>query len=88
MKNFSISKKIQIPLIVSILVGFLIITINYFNSIHGMKEEIYKNEDSQLRSMFSNLMQVKMDIGLTNAISTSENYYTIKALRENNRLLA
>ena len=88
MNNFSISKKIQIPLIVSMLVGFLIISVNYFYSIKNMKDEVYKNENSALRGVYSDLMQAKMDIALTNVINMSENYYTIRALKENNRQIA
>lgn len=88
MQNISISKKIQIPLIISILIGFVIISINYFYSINDMKADIYKKENSSLRSLYTDLSKNKKDIGLTNAINIAENYYTIRALKENNRDIA
>jgi methyl-accepting chemotaxis protein len=76
MKNVSISRKIQIPLILSILIGFVIIAINYFYSINNMKDDIYKKENSSLRSLYTDLFNSKKDIGLTNAINIAENYYS------------
>ncbi len=88
MKNVSISRKIQIPLIISILIGFVIIAINYFYSINNMKDDIYKKENSSLRSLYTDLFNSKKDIGLTNAINIAENYYAIRALKENDRTIA
>lgn len=41
MSNMSISQKLHIPLILSILIGFVIIGINYFYSIDNMEIYIY-----------------------------------------------
>ena len=86
--NMSISKKIHIPLIVSILLGFLIIVGNYFYSIDGMKKDVYESEMKSLRLVYNNSISGKENIGLTNAINISKNYYIIRSLKENNRDLA
>ena len=88
MKNLSISKKIQIPLILSTLIGFVIIAINYFYSINDMKNEIYKKENSSLKVLYTDLINGKKDIGLTNVINIAENYYTMRSLKENDRNIA
>lgn len=88
MQNLSISNKIHIPLIVSILIGFGIIIFNYYFSIKEMKEDVYSSEAQMLRSVYTDLFRGKEDVGLTNAISIAENYYVIRALKEKNRELA
>ena len=88
MSNLSISNKIHIPLIASILIGFVVIMLNYFFSIKEMKEGVYSSESQTLRSVYTDLFKAKEDVGLTNAIGIAENYYVLRALRENNRELA
>ena len=87
-KSMSISKKIHIPLIASILIGFLIILVNYFYSIEDLKNNVYAKEQNSLALTYSELMRSKQDIGLTNAINISRNYSVIRALLENNRTIA
>lgn len=88
MHNLSISKKIHIPLVLSIIIGFIIIIINYFISISEMKEDVYKTQAQTLRSLYGESMESKESIGLTNAINLAKNYDVIRALKENNRELA
>ncbi len=88
MSHFNISQKLHIPLIVSILLGFVIIGINYYYSIQSIKTGIYDKESVNLRSVYSDLLEGKQNIGITNAINISENYYTIRALESNNRQIA
>ena len=88
MKNLSISTKIHIPLIVSILVGFIIIIANYFYSMDGMKKDVYNTQEDSLRLVYSQAIKGKENIGLTNAINISKNYDVIKALKENDRSIA
>lgn len=88
MKNMSIGNKVHIPLILSILLGFLVIGINYFYSINQMQEDVYNSENSYLRSTYKDLMDSKESVGLTNAITMADNHYTIKALKEGDRKVA
>jgi methyl-accepting chemotaxis protein len=62
--------------------------VNYFVSVAEMKEDVYKTQSESLRSLYSEAMECKESIGLTNAINTSKNYDVIRALKENNRELA
>jgi len=87
-KSMSISKKIHIPLIASILVGFVIVLANYFYSIKELKNNVYAKEEKSLALTYTGLMKAKEDIGITNAINISKNYSVIRALLENNRTIA
>jgi methyl-accepting chemotaxis protein len=84
----SISKKIHIPLILSIIIGFIIILANYFISIKELKSDVYSNQSSSLRLVYKESIKVKEDIGITNAINISKNYGVVRSLLENDRKLA
>ncbi len=88
MNNLSISNKVHIPLILSIIIGFIIIMINYFISVTEMKEDVYTTQAQMLSSVYSESIESKESIGLTNAINISKNYDVVRALKENNRELA
>jgi len=88
MKSMSIGKKIHVPLIVSIIIGFIIVIANYFYTAEGIEKDLYKSQDKSLRLVFNEAMDLKKTIGLTNAINISKNNSVITALRENNRALA
>ncbi|MBC8237107.1 MAG: HAMP domain-containing protein [Helicobacteraceae bacterium] len=70
------------------LLGFIIIIINYFYSNADMIQDIYNAEDKSLRSFYKEAIQAKENIGLTNAINISNNYNVIRALETNNRDIA
>ncbi len=87
-KSISISKKVHIPLIASILIGFLIILVNYFYSIKDLTNDVYAKEKHSLALTYSELIHAKEDIGLSNAINIAKNYSVVRALLENNREVA
>jgi methyl-accepting chemotaxis protein len=87
-QDLSISKKIHLPLIASILVGFVIIIINYFISIDEMRTNIYNIELKSLSLTYTEALKGKRNIGITNAINISKNYDVVRALKENNRDIA
>ena len=87
-KNMSISQKIHIPLIASIVFGFVVIFINYIYSIDDMKEKVYAKQEKALTSLYQESIKAKENIGITNAINISKNYDVIRALKENNRSIA
>ncbi len=88
MNSLTISQKIHIPLIFSIIVGFIIIIINYFYSIDEMKEDTYTTQEKSLRSVYKEAIEGKYSIGLTNSINLAKNYSVVRALKENNRTIA
>ncbi len=88
MNSLTISQKIHIPLVISIIVGFIIVLANYFYSIDEMKEDTYKTQENSIRSVYKESIGGKYSIGLTNAINISKNYSVVRALKENNRAIA
>ena len=88
MNSLSISQKIHIPLVLSILLGFVVIVINYFYSIDEMKNDIYKTEEKSLRTVYKEAIEGKYNIGITNAINISKNYSVVSALKYNDRSIA
>ncbi|MEA3331218.1 MAG: cache domain-containing protein, partial [Campylobacterota bacterium] len=88
MGDLSISKKIHIPLILSIVLGFVIIVVNYFYSISEMKDDVYRSQSDSLRLVYKEAIASKESIGLTSAINISKNYAVVRALKENNRTIA
>ena len=88
MNNLSISKKIHIPLVASIIIGFIIIVVNYVYSINQMKQDVYTSQSDSLRLVYSQAIIAKENIGLTNAINISKNYDVVRALKEDNRSIA
>jgi len=84
----SISTKIHIPLIVSIIIGFIIVVVNYFYSIDEMKQDVYASQEKDLRLVYTEAMGLKKTIGLTNAINISKNNSVVTALKTNDREVA
>ena len=87
-KNLSINKKIYIPLIFSIIIGFGVILINYFYSVSNITQETNIKEQKSLNTFFQQAMKEKENIGLTNAINISHNYDVIQALKNDDRSIA
>ncbi len=87
-KDMSISKKIHIPLILSIVIGFMVILTNYYLSMTEMKVNVYKQEVKSLSNTYNELMNGKENIAITNAINISRNYSVVLALKEGNRQIA
>jgi methyl-accepting chemotaxis protein len=84
----SIGKKIHIPVIIVILIGLVVIGVNYIYSINDMKTKVYTSQEKPLRTVFKEAIYLKENIGLTNAINIAKNYSVVRALKENNRTLA
>ncbi len=88
MNSLSISKKVHIPLILSIAIGFLIVMANYFYSLDEMRDDVYKSQSESLYLVYKEALDSKEGIGLTNAINIAKNYDVVRALKENNRTIA
>ncbi len=84
-KNMSIAKKVHIPLIASIVIGLIIVIANYFYEVGSVTDNVYKKEESFLKTLWENKFEAKKSIGLTNAISVSQNMYVIESLQTGNR---
>lgn len=88
MTDISISKKVHIPLLIAIFIGFVIIAFNYFVSVSSIRDDVYAKQASELSSFFNEELENKKNIGLTNAINIAKNYYVIESLQSKNRELA
>ncbi|QOY54284.1 CZB domain-containing protein [Candidatus Sulfurimonas marisnigri] len=86
--DMSISRKIHIPLIAAILIGLVIIVVNYIFSIDEMKSVVYEEQAQSLRIDYQEAIETKESVGLTNAINISKNYSVVMALKSNDRSIA
>ena len=86
--DLSISKKIHIPLIISVIFGFFIILVNYYYSMQDMKDNVYSSQEKTLRYSYKEAIKSKENIGLTNAINIAKNYDVVRALKYNDRNIA
>ena len=86
--NLSISKKIIIPLIVLICLGMGAVFISSIHSLNKIENDVYTAKKTALDIYIDNQLRSKYNIGLTNAINISSNYYVISALENNDRALA
>ncbi|MBN2895963.1 MAG: CZB domain-containing protein [Campylobacterales bacterium] len=88
LQDLSIHKKVHLPLIASILIGLVIILVNYFGAIKEIERHTYEQSAKELSGFFEDAYEAKNDVGLTNAIMIAQNYYVIEALKQQNRQMA
>ncbi len=88
MAALSISNKIHIPLIGSIVIGLVLIGISAYFSIQKIENDVFEGEAQNLKVYVNNQLIAKRDVGLTNAINIASNIDVIEALNNNNRTLA
>jgi methyl-accepting chemotaxis protein len=87
-KKSSISKKIHIPLISSMILGVIIIGITAYFSIKEIKKDVYEIESEELYNYLEDSLNEKFSVSLTNAILLSKNRNFIDALITNDRVKA
>jgi len=78
--DVSIKTKVHLPLIISILLGFAIISVSAWISIGDIKEELFAKEKIYMEHFLLNGIKEKESIGLTNAINIAKNGAVIDAL--------
>ncbi len=88
LQNLSISKKIHIPLILSMLIGLTIIIINFSITISDVRLDVYSNQAELLKQTYNDKINEKKNIGLTNAISLANNLSVITSLKQDDRKIA
>ena len=79
--GFKISLVVMILSLASLFGGYLIL--NYNKNI--AKEDVYSQFNNELRTMVNNKLQSKKDIGISNAVSISNDGRIKSALKNNNR---
>jgi methyl-accepting chemotaxis protein len=87
-KNTTISRKIHVTLIVSMLIGLVIIATTAYYSIQNIETDIYEEETDFLKEYLHESLNEKKAVGLTNALVLSQNPTLIKALYTKDRILA
>lgn len=85
MNNLTIAQKVHIPLIASIIIGFVIVIINFMISVGQMSDDVYKAQTKEMVSIFNEAIETKKSVGLTNAITISKNEAVVRGLVSENR---
>jgi len=83
--NLSISQKIHIPLILSLMLGLVIISAIAWNNIKSIETEVHEDQFSKINSYVLDKINDKEQISLTNAVSLSFDDIFANALNSKNR---
>jgi len=85
LKNLSISKKVHIPLIVSVLLGILIVIATSIVSIKNLETSTYEKEVKMLKVDLDNQIRSKYNVWLTNAMQLARNRAIVDAVVANDK---
>lgn len=85
MKNLSIAQKVHIPLVASIIIGFVVVLINYWLSVDQIREESYSAQSKEMKTVFTESLEAKNSVGITNAINIAKNSAVISGLVSGDR---
>ncbi|WP_295053114.1 methyl-accepting chemotaxis protein [Sulfuricurvum sp.] len=85
MSNLSIAQKVHIPLIASIVIGFIVVLINYIISVHQIRDDIYVSQSKEMTTIFNEAIEAKNSVGITNAIGISKNSAVVNGLMNGDR---
>ncbi|MDD2267516.1 methyl-accepting chemotaxis protein [Sulfuricurvum sp.] len=85
MNNLSIAQKVHIPLIASILIGFVIVLVNYWVSVDQIRTDVYTAQSKEMTTAFDEAVESKKNVGITNAIGISKNSAVVNGLVGNDR---
>lgn len=88
MKNLSLLKKFSyitvVITILTIVIGYIILN----NKKNNIEKEVLENTKVELKNLAESSIQSKLDVGISNAISISNDSMIKASLLENNRELA
>jgi len=87
-KNITIGRKIHIPLVSSMLFGFVIVATTAYFSIDKIEQEVYIEEKHSMQNYLEDKLDEKFSVGITNAIMLSKNSVLEEALATKDRNLA
>ena len=87
-KKTSISMKIHIPLVASMVLGFVMVVFIATSSTDKVEENIYQQETLSIQNYIDEALKEKYSVGLTNAIMLSKNEVLLESLAENNKAMA
>lgn len=84
----SISNKIYIPLILSLVIGVGVFIFSSWSSLSTIEKEVYQSEQKRLSDFFNQKYQAKLDVAMSNVINLANNYSVISSLKNNDRSIA
>ncbi len=84
-RKTSISTRIHLTLIISMVIGLFIISVTAYYSIKDVKQDIYKTETHLIKNYMEQSLSEKYAVGITNALMLSHNSVLIDALNSNNK---
>jgi methyl-accepting chemotaxis protein len=85
MNNLTIAQKVHVPLIASIIIGFVIVLINYWLSVDQLRSDVYSAQSKEMTTAFVEAIESKKNVGITNAIGISKNSAVINGLASGDR---
>lgn len=85
-KNLSISKKVHIPLIASVVLGILIVVGTSLVSIKNLETSTYEKEAKMFKVDLDNQIQSKNNVWLTNAMQLARNRAIVDAVVSNDKV--
>ncbi len=84
----TISKKIHIPLITVLILGFVVILVTSMNGMEKIESDVLAQEKEKLLDFYTQKFQAKKDVAISNVISIARNFFVVSALKENQRPIA
>jgi methyl-accepting chemotaxis protein len=85
MNHLSLGQKVQIPMIITIIVGLMIVIANYWLSVDQIRDDVYREQSKQMETVFSEALEAKNSVGITNAITIAKNGSVINGLLSGDR---
>lgn len=85
LKSMTIAQKVHVPLIASIIIGFIVVLINYWLSVDQIREDIYANQAKEMKTVFNEAIEAKNSVGITNAIGIAKNSAVVNGLISEDR---
>ena len=84
-KTLSLGSKVHIPLVASMVLGFIVVALTAFFSISKIENDVYTKEKHMMSNYLNDALDEKFSVGITNAIMLSKNPILRDALLNNNR---
>ncbi len=86
-KNLSITNKLHIPLLGSLVIGFVIILSHYFYAVHQLDKQAENKSEALMGHFLSEQLDEMEQNLLSQAILLADNRYVVEGLRLNDRQL-
>lgn len=85
MNHLTIGQKVHVPLIASIVIGVVVVLINYWLSVDHLQQGVYEAQSKEMKTVFDEAIESKNSVGITNAINLAKNSTVANGLIKNDR---